>query len=233
MNWNMPRRSSSSSAATALIARRTGPHYACADGRNPLLIDDRPNKANTSWQIRRREEAVVAGAVGQAKQPVSAALAGPYGHPFHPILVTVPIGCWVASLVFDIASRLVAEPAFLAKGSLWLIAIGVLGALAAATVGFLDLFAIPSATPAHRTALLHMSLNLLVTAAYIGGFLWRRTGDGVGPDGGVATGPLVLSAVSVAVLAVSGYLGGKLAYHFGVRVADEATQAEGFERKVN
>lgn len=43
----------------------------------------------------------------QARQPVSAALAGPYGHPFHPILVTVPIGAWVASLVFDIASHLV------------------------------------------------------------------------------------------------------------------------------
>jgi len=25
-------------------------------------------------------------------------LAGPYGHPFHPILVTVPIGAWIASL---------------------------------------------------------------------------------------------------------------------------------------
>jgi hypothetical protein len=25
----------------------------------------------------------------QAKRPVSALLAGPYGHPFHPILVTV------------------------------------------------------------------------------------------------------------------------------------------------
>ena len=29
----------------------------------------------------------------QAKQPVTV-LAGPYGHPFHPILVTVPIGAW-------------------------------------------------------------------------------------------------------------------------------------------
>lgn len=47
----------------------------------------------------------------QAKQPVSAALAGPYGHPFHPILVTVPIGAWVAGLVFDIASRIVGGPA--------------------------------------------------------------------------------------------------------------------------
>ena len=32
---------------------------------------------------------------GSAKQPVSGVLAGPYGHPFHPILVTVPIGAWV------------------------------------------------------------------------------------------------------------------------------------------
>ncbi|QHC22703.1 hypothetical protein GR130_15955 [Streptomyces sp. GS7] len=37
----------------------------------------------------------------QAKRPVSAPLTGPYGHPFRPILVTVPIGAWVASPVFD------------------------------------------------------------------------------------------------------------------------------------
>lgn len=71
------------------------------------------------------------GGLEQAKRPVSAALAGPYGHPWHPILVTVPIGAWVASLVFDIGSRLVSAGAFLVQGSLWLIAIGVLGALAA------------------------------------------------------------------------------------------------------
>ena len=40
----------------------------------------------------------------RAKQPVSSMLAGPYGHPFHPILVTVPIGAWLCSLVFDIAA---------------------------------------------------------------------------------------------------------------------------------
>ena len=163
----------------------------------------------------------------QAKRPVSAALAGPYGHPFHPILVTVPIGAWVASLVFDIASRLVTGPGFLAEGSLWLIAIGVLGALAAAMIGFLDLFAIPTGTPAFRTGLWHMGLNLTITVGYVLGFLWRRT-DSL--DGPVALGPLVLSAACLALLAVSGFLGGKLAYHYGVRVADETTQAAGFRR---
>lgn len=161
-----------------------------------------------------------------AKQPVSPAMAGPYGHPFHPILVTVPIGAWVCGVVFDVASRIVADPGFLAKGSVWLIAIGVVGALAAALVGTLDLFAIPTGTPAFRTGLVHMSLNLVITAAYVGNFLWRRADYGV--PGPVAIGPLVLSVVSLLALAVSGYLGGKLAYRYGVRVAAETTQAEGY-----
>lgn len=162
----------------------------------------------------------------QAKRPVSASLAGPYGHPFHPILVTVPIGAWVTSLVFDIASHVVHHPGFLTQSSQWLIAVGVIGALLAATVGFLDLFAIPAGTPAFRTALVHMTLNLLVTAAYVVNFLWRQ-GDHAG-GGSVGTGRLVLSALSVVALAISGFLGGKLAYRYGVRVADENTQAEGY-----
>jgi uncharacterized membrane protein len=161
-----------------------------------------------------------------AKRPVSALLAGPYGHPFHPILVTVPIGSWVASLVFDIASHVVDEPGFLTQGSEWLIAIGVVGAVCAALVGFLDLFAIPAKTPAFRTALVHMSLNLTVSGAYVIGFLWRHGSYADGnPVGG---GQLALSAVSLAALGVSGFLGGKLAYRFGVRVAGEETQQEGF-----
>ncbi|WP_231743167.1 DUF2231 domain-containing protein [Mycobacterium sp. GA-2829] len=162
----------------------------------------------------------------QAKQPVSALLAGPYGHPFHPILVTVPIGAWAATLCFDIASHLVNEPAALAQGAQWLIAIGVLGALAAATVGFLDLLAIPSGTRAHRVGLLHMALNLTVTALYAVGFAWRHTD--YPQQEAVGIGPLALSVLGFAVLAVSGYLGGMLSYRYGVRVAGESTQAEGF-----
>lgn len=164
--------------------------------------------------------------VEHAKRPVSAALAGPYGHPFHPILVTVPIGAWVCSLVFDIASYLVDQPGFLAQGSQWLIAIGVVGAAAAATIGFLDLIAIPSGTPAFRTGLTHMTLNLIVTAAYVVNFIWRH-GE-YGQTTAIGLGALVLSVLSLAVLAVSGFLGGKLAYRYGVRVANETDQADGF-----
>ncbi len=162
----------------------------------------------------------------QAKHPVTAALAGPYGHPFHPILVTVPIGAWVASLIFDVASHVIAQPGFLTQGSEWLIAIGIVGAAAAALIGFLDLFAIPSSTPAFRTALVHMSLNVAIVAAYIVNFVWRHGDYTLG--NAVALGPLVLSVISLAALGVSGYLGGKLAYRYGVRVAGESDQIDGF-----
>jgi uncharacterized membrane protein len=162
--------------------------------------------------------------VRSAKQPVNAVLAGPYGHPYHPMLVTVPIGTWVASLVFDIASHVVDNPGFLTRGSEWLIAIGVIGAALAASVGLLDLLAIPRGTRAAKTALIHMSLNLTVTAAYIVNFFWRH-GD---YTHAVKGGQLVLSIIALALLGASGWLGGKLSYHYGVRVADERTQAEGY-----
>lgn len=165
--------------------------------------------------------------IAQSKRPVSAALTGPYGHPFHPILVTIPIGAWVASLVFDIGSYVVDDPDFLTRGAAWLIAVGVLGALAAATVGFLDLLAIPAGTKAFRTGLLHMSMMLAVTVAFALNFWWRIAS---GLDGTVGAGQLALTVVSLIVLVVAGALGGKLAYRYGVRVVDEATQSDGFRR---
>lgn len=168
------------------------------------------------------------GELQSAKRPVSAALAGPYGHPFHPILVTVPIGAWVASFVFDVASYVVTAPADLARGALWLIGIGLIGAVAAAMVGLLDLFAIPTGTQAFRTGLTHMTLNTAVTLAFAVDLWWRMTVGAHPGSGGL--GPQILSAVSLVALAVAGYLGGRLAYRYGVRVADEATQAAGFQR---
>src|SRR5436305_9525572 len=94
--------------------------------------------------------------VHRAKEPVST-VAGPYGHPFHPILVTVPIGAWVCSLVFDVATRVNdAGSASLTDASYWLIGIGVLGALAAALFGLLDLLAIPRHTRAFTVGLIHL-----------------------------------------------------------------------------
>lgn len=161
----------------------------------------------------------------QSKRPVTA-IAGPYGHPVHPILVTVPIGAWVASLAFDLASHVADEGEVFAKGSHWLIGLGVLGALAAAAFGFLDLLAIPTGTLAFRTGLAHMALNLAVVAAFAVSFVIRRPDlDSVDE---VGAGLIGLSVAALLALGLSGWLGGKLTYRFGVRVVDEGTQADGF-----
>ena len=159
-----------------------------------------------------------------AKRPRTP-LAGPYGHPFHPILVTVPIGAWVASLVFDIASRVSDDDAeMFAESAYWLIALGILGALAAAIFGLMDLLTIPRGTAAFKTGLMHMALNLGVVVVFLVNFLVRKS------DGYESVKPLhlTLTIVALALLGASGWLGGKLAYRYGVRVADETTQAEGF-----
>ena len=77
-------------------------------------------------------------------------------------------------------------------------------------------------------------------ARKVGGTVWRypratscvatpaRKGGAVRSEVGRRGRLLVLSLVSLAALAGSGYLGGKLAYRYGVRVADESTQSEGY-----
>jgi uncharacterized membrane protein len=161
----------------------------------------------------------------EAKRPTTV-LAGPYGHPLHPALVAVPIGAWVASVILDIASRFVHDAAVAAHAAWWLLGLGVLGALVAASVGFLDLLGIPPGTRAWRVALIHMTCNLTATALFALAWFLRR--PDVAPADGTPTGHLVLSVVALLLLGAGGYLGGELAYRYGVRVADERTQAAGY-----
>jgi uncharacterized membrane protein len=160
----------------------------------------------------------------RAKHPKTI-LAGPYGHPYHPILVTIPIGAWIASVVFDIVALASSEKeAAFAQGAYWLIGIGIIGALLAALFGLMDLLVIPRGTKAFRTGLTHMTLNLIVVALFVVDFAIRAA---QGSEKANVVG-FILSLVALALLSASGMLGGKLAYQYGVRVADEETQREGF-----
>lgn len=154
-------------------------------------------------------------------------LAGWYGHPFHPILVTIPIGAWIASIVFDVLALFADDPSGLLFGAQVLIAIGVVGAVVAAMVGLLDYSVIPPGTRAKRTALVHMVLNLTAVVVFAASWLVRADH---GHDSVIAVG-VVLSLAGLLLVGASGYLGGELAYHFGVRVAAESKQAEGFTKR--
>ena len=158
-----------------------------------------------------------------AKVP-RAIVAGPYGHPFHPVAVTIPIGAWSSSLVFDLLGLAADDPRAFATGSRWLIAIGLGGAVGASVLGLLDMSRIPAGTPARRTALVHLVLNVTAMVLFSLSLVLRMLDLARVPV--VAFGFSVIASLG---LSVSGWLGGKLAYRWGVRVADENTQREGFE----
>lgn len=162
------------------------------------------------------------------KEPATP-LAGPYGHPFHPIAVTIPIGAWAASLVFDLASLRSDEPRVFARGSAELVKTGLAGGAVAAFLGFLDYLKIPKKSPAGATATTHLALNVTTMALYLLNLAQRekRLNAEDTRDEAVSCNDIGLSLLALGLLGASGWLGGMLSYHFGVRVADERTQAEG------
>jgi uncharacterized membrane protein len=131
-------------------------------------------------------------------------------HPIHPMLVPLPIGLWIFSLVCDII--------YLATGTfiwstvaLYSMAAGVIGALLAALPGFVDLYKLP-ASRAKKVGILHMSINLGIVVLYAADFFWRRN---VIPG---IMGPFILSIIGILALGVSGWLGGEMVYVHGVAV---------------
>lgn len=159
----------------------------------------------------------------RSKHPATV-LAGPYGHPFHASVVMIPIGAWTASVIFDIASLFTDDRELFVVGAQWLIAIGVVGAVVAAVLGLLDLRVIAPATKARRTALTHLGFNLAAVVLFALSWIVRVAG----PEGDLSVLGIILAWVAFLLVGVSGFLGGELAYRYGVRVAEEQTQRNGF-----
>ena len=162
-------------------------------------------------------------ALRRAKRPRTV-LAGPYGHPFHAMVITIPIGAWTASVLFDLVAIFGERPEVFARGAAWLIGIGFVGGVVAAVLGFLDYLQLEKGTRVQRTARLHMALNLTVLLLMLISFVVRLA---AGFDQ-VSVGGFVLSLMAMLLLAASGYLGGELSYRHGVRVADEDTQRKAY-----
>lgn len=133
-------------------------------------------------------------------------------HPIHPMLVPIAIGLWVFSLVCDLVHRFgSANPNW--EVVAWYTMIGgIIGALVAAVPGFIDMLSLPWSTK--RIALLHMSINLTVVALYVVNAYLRK-------GQGATDATIGLSVIAVALLVVSGWLGGKMVYVHGVAVDPE------------
>lgn len=141
------------------------------------------------------------------------------------MLVTIPIGLWIFSLVCDLVAMQAEAPATWAAASYYAMVGGIVGALAAAVPGLIDLISLRH-HPIRSTALRHMGLNLVIVALYVVN-AWMRRDDAAA--GGT---PLLLSVIAIAMLLVSGWLGGKMVYEAGVAVhADEGAAASSSDRQ--
>lgn len=136
-------------------------------------------------------------------------------HPLHPALVHFPVACWTLATLAD-AVGLFWQPPWLWQLAFALLVLGCGFALLAALAGFWELLKLPAEHPAGGTANAHMGLALTAFCVYAGSaYLRVHDQQPVSPD----TLALVLSGVGLLTLLVTGWLGGKLVYGYGVGVS--------------
>jgi uncharacterized membrane protein len=135
------------------------------------------------------------------------------GHPIHPMLIVVPLGSFIAAVLFD-ALYLWRGTEGLAVVGYWNIAAGIAGGLLAAVFGLIDWSAIPSGTRAKRIGLMHGANMVLVVALFA--FVWwtRFNAIEVAPTMNV----FLIEVAALALGAVGGWLGGELVDRLGVGV---------------
>jgi len=133
------------------------------------------------------------------------------GHPIHPMLVVFPIGLWGFSLIADLVHYWGFGGFTWSLVAYYTMAGGVVGALLAAVPGLIDLLALED-PKARRIGMAHMAINLVAVALYVVNLFIR------GSENYNSTTAVALSVTGVALLSVSGWLGGELVYVYGVAV---------------
>jgi uncharacterized membrane protein len=188
----------------------------------PVALDDMPSDtATNAWDTgdterlwRRRLDG---NGGGQAIQlngepeavPSVAAIAG---HPLHPSVVPLPIGSFVGAWVADLAYARTGDP-FWARAAHHLTQAGIATGLMAGSLGAMD-FLGREQVRAHGSAWVHAGGNLTAVALAAGSLGLRGSRPGRGPQ----PAPLALSTAIVAILGVTGWLGGELSYRHRIGV---------------
>ncbi len=150
-------------------------------------------------------------------------------HPLHPILVMFPLALWITSVILDIIGVVREGGAFWAAG-FFLIIGGCIGAVLAALPGVIDLFGVvPPNSSGRRRGYLHGGLNVLALALWIAVAAYR--GDPATRPDGLS---LLLSAIGVAGVLYTGWLGGTLVYRNQIGVDHRYANAGKYkEREVD
>ena len=122
------------------------------------------------------------------------------GHPLHPMLTDVVIGCWTTAWLIDVSGSERHEPVADA-----MVGLGVLAVLPTVLSGWADWTRQPRSL--QRVGVIHAAANGIAATAYTASWLARRRGN---RRKGVVLGHLGATAATV-----GGLLGGHLAFEQG------------------
>jgi uncharacterized membrane protein len=147
------------------------------------------------------------------------------GHPLHPLLVALPIGLFAWTLVADIIYAGSGRTHEWYSLSFWSGIAAIVTALLAALPGFGDYFTIALHSDARGMATAHMLLNLTLVALFFVAMLLML--DDGALRGGRQAVVLVLHAIGVGFLLLSGWLGGEMVFrHHLAMIPDDAALAQ-------
>jgi uncharacterized membrane protein len=147
-----------------------------------------------------------------------------FGHPLHPLMVAVPVGLFIWTLVADVVYLATARTAVWYEIAFWTGMAAIVTALLAALPGFGDYFTVAVHSDARTIATAHMLLNLAVVALFFVAMLLMLNS---GATAGVRlTAVFLLHLVGVGLLAVSGWLGGEMVFRHHLAMIPDDPDAE-------
>lgn len=135
-----------------------------------------------------------------------------FGHPIHPMLIPVPITCFVGTLLTDIVYWRTADMQW-ANFSIWLLTIGLLVSALVALTGIIDFFGDRRIRRIGASWIHGIVNGTALLLSIVNAFVHSRDAyTSVVPTG------LILSAIVVVLLAVGTWNGASLVYRHGVGV---------------
>lgn len=145
------------------------------------------------------------------------------GHSPHPAVVAVPIGAYTVSNLCDGLATVTGDSSFDDAARISM-AIGLIGAAAAAVTGMRDYSRIPREREGHEIATSHALGNAVATSMMAASFVLRVRDHAHKREAGVASRALALGAGALTFY--TAWLGGKLVEELGTGVQRKVTTEE-------
>jgi nitrite reductase/ring-hydroxylating ferredoxin subunit/uncharacterized membrane protein len=188
-------------------------------GVNVVSINQAATKISSAFpgldQVATRLKSIVEPVLGEkGPHQIKDALYGVWlGHPLHPAVTDIPIGCWTSSLIFDIVGY--------EKAADLSLKLGTVSALGAAATGFAQWYDLQEMEEPRRLGALHAMANIAATGLYGTSWMLRQRGN--------RETAILCSTIGCGIASASAWLGGDLSFRLGIgvnRIAFEEPSTE-------